>query len=139
MTEPTVKCFKCKKRPTNCTCFEYRIERLDATHAAVFVDNVATELVRGQDVLTWQPRRNAKVWVRPTFIDGFGPILRINGGEEHHRINLETVKILIEEGNFFYENFRGLDGFRVPEYENTMARRFAFLRPPRKSRGSKAA
>jgi hypothetical protein len=131
MTKPPVACFNCRKKPSNCTCFEYRLVKFDDEHAAVFVDNVCLDPVSDHETGTWQPRANAKVRQRPVYTDGFGPILYINNGREGHRVNKEMVKIMIEEGRFFYLKFKGMEGFRVPAFDKDRIRRHAFLRHPR--------
>lgn len=123
-----VRCMSCKRRPSNCTCYEYEIQKFQKGHA-VFVSNVCTEPVRGQEVLTWQARRNSKERIRPTYVDLFGPILFIEGKE-----NLAIVKAQIKEGEFYYEDFLDRDGFKVARFERTVVRKFAFLRPKRKRR-----
>lgn len=124
------RCFTCRKKPTNCTCFEYRIKRIDKNHAAVFVDNCCAMPVNDDETGTWQPRANATLRRRAIYIDGFGPVLYINENEDH-QINRETVKVMIEEGTFHYDKFRGRAGFRVPTFDREVVRRYAFLRKPR--------
>jgi hypothetical protein len=129
-----VKCKKCKKTPRNCRCFQYRIEEVytlvDGVEGKMwwlFVDNVATEPTRGEEVGTWQTRRNSKVYRRPQFVDGYGPIATITDEE-----TLKLVEGAINDGTFFLDDFRETPGIRVAEFDRERRRRLPFLRKPRK-------
>lgn len=127
-----VKCKTCKKTPRNCRCFEYRIVEMNKMGTTekfwwVFVDNVATEPTRGEEVGTWQTRRNSTIYRRPQFIDEYGPVATITD---------ETAFKLIQEaitnGIFFLADFSEIDGVRIAEFDRDRRRRLPFLRKPRK-------
>ena len=94
----------------------------------IFADNVATEPVRGEEVGFWQPRRNARIWRRPQFIDGI-LLLTTNDPEIANKIDHE-----IKQNQFHILNWVGREGVRVPQYDKNMAKRLAIFRKPRKSR-----
>jgi hypothetical protein len=131
------RCFKCKKPPKNCLCYTYRVERLPLLasslykdlildcEVAVYVDNIATEPVSGEGAL-WQPRKNAKVWKRPVFVDSF---LLAYGNND--KVNFEEVEQLIEDNSYIDpETFRQL-GLHVPDFDKSLQKRLSFFHAPR--------
>lgn len=125
-----VKCITCKKTPKNCRCFEYRLEPAndEISIVNVFVDNVATDAVRGEPVGLWQARRNAKIFRRPQYIDGFGPVLTIDLKD------VEEIERAIRNKTFFLDNYVDREGFNVKNIDKNLRRRLPFLRRPRKKR-----
>jgi len=124
---PQCRCFNCKKRPAYCTCAEYRIEPTNS-HWVVYVDSVATEPVSGQSH-TWQSRSNAREWLRPQFVDGFGPIMIIT-----KESTKEQIQEAIDNKTFYVFDFEGVDGCRVIKYDKTLLRRLSFFRKSRAKR-----
>lgn len=122
-----VKCRTCKKTPKNCKCFEYRLE-IENNMVYLYVDNVATDPVRNEEVGTWQARRNARIWRRPQYVDGFGPILVFD------RTDALNVQEEIDDGKFYLLNYENRDGYIIPRIEKGLKKRLGFLRKPRKSR-----
>lgn len=128
MAELGVKCRDCKKSPRNCTCYEFRIQGVDGK-VCVYVDNVATEPVRGQEARTWQPRRNAKVWRSPTYVDAYGPVMYITD-----EAVLAEVDEKIKNGEFSLMDYKEREGCRVRNFERDLVRRMPFLRKARQQR-----
>lgn len=123
--EIPVKCKKCRKTPKNCDCAEYRVELAagnSSAYAYVYADNVATEPTRGEQVGTWQPRANARIWRRPQYVDSI-IVLYLHNAELYDRVKAE-----IEAGTFNPFNYKNVEGARVPDFPKENIRRFAFLR-----------
>lgn len=128
--KPTIaKCMTCRKRPRNCRCFTYRITPGSGGQFAVLVDNVATEPVRGEEVGVWQPRRNAKMWIRPQFVDGIHVLY-------FREENLNEIKEAIENETFFVEDYAGREGIRIPSFDRNYKQRLPFFRRARKRKSN---
>lgn len=125
MDEPKVKCRSCKKSPRNCICYEFRIQGVNH-QVYVYVDNVATEPVRGQEARTWQPRRNAKVWRSPTYVDAYGPVMQITD-----ETILAEIDEKIKNKTFYLMDYKDVEGCNVREFDRSLVRRLPFLRRAR--------
>lgn len=127
-----VRCPDCRKTPRNCPCYEYRMAGING-QVGLFVDNVATEPVRGQEARTWQARRNARIWRAPTYVDEYGPIMYIKD-----EALLAEIDEKIKNRTFFVLDYEKREGCRVRKFERDLLRRLPFLRRPRGKRGDDA-
>lgn len=133
MSDYPVRCPDCRKTPRNCTCYEYRVIKVEDSLWWVMVDAVATEPVRGQEARTWQARRNARIWRAPTYVDEYGPICYIND-----EALLAEINDKIKNRTFFVLDYEKREGCRVRKFERDLLRRLPFLRRPRGKRGDEA-
>lgn len=131
-----VRCPGCRKTPRNCLCYEYEVELLKKPDnlikspvARVWVHNMAMLPVRGEITGTWQARANAKIWRRPVFVDGFGPVLYLYADEL-----VDEVKKAIENSEFNLLDYINREDCHVREFNRDHKRSLPILRRPRKQK-----